>query len=1361
MEEEEEDRVLLSSLGVTSANPEDIERHVLAKVATDISILVIKEVIFHMFLAVPAMLSCIRWQARNNAGDSSEPGGSREEELLGCSENNELPSTNHAELYSKLRAVKIEIDAVASSVEQVKNFASIENHVSDGDDCRGKEDEEDDKSAVQVSHNNLTLQQALASERLRSLKKTKGQLEKEISNLCKNGPSKLNKHDRVIQDLVKEEPRLKSRLKQVQKPSKNSKKRQKIVSFDEDGDFDAVLNSASAGFIETERDELVRKGILTPFHKLKGFERRIQTAGPSNRHNVSEEDNKSDDLASTSIARAVQSMSEAAQARPTTKLLNSESLPKLEAPTHPFQRLRTPLKVPRSPEKETDTNKGTLRKRKRPLPGKKWRKLASNERDDLDQSGMFGQFYKEWASVFFEEMLLEVRSVSGCGIELVYFTKDANANGDVATSSYEQEDQENGEDVDGSEPPFVTLEGGLNIPESVFSKLFDYQKVGVQWLWELHCQRAGGIIGDEMGLGKTIQVLSFLGALHFSNLYKPSIIVCPVTLLRQWKREAQKWYPNFHVELLHDSAQDPTVRKKQSEPCESDYESEDVVDSESEQNLRSKKRKKWDSLINRVLRSRSGLLITTYEQLRLLGGKLLDIEWGYAVLDEGHRIRNPNAEVTLVCKQLQTVHRIIMTGAPIQNKLAELWSLFDFVFPGKLGVLPVFESEFAVPISVGGYANASPLQVSTAYRCAVVLRDLVMPYLLRRMKADVNAQLTKKTEHVLFCSLTPEQRSVYRAFLASSDVEQIFDGSRNSLYGIDVMRKICNHPDLLEREHSFRNPDYGNPERSGKMKVVAQVLEVWREQGHRVLLFSQTQQMLDILESFLVSGGYTYRRMDGMTPVKHRMALIDEFNDSDDVFTFILTTKVGGLGTNLTGANRVIIFDPDWNPSTDMQARERAWRIGQTKDVTVYRLITRGTIEEKVYHRQIYKHFLTNKILQNPQQRRFFKSRDMKDLFTLNDDEESGSTETSNIFSQLSGDLNVVGAQNGDQDKQKSVKIPTANAAADAVEKGNDPEIGPSKRKGKGKAVLSDGEVDEDANILRCLFDAQGIHVSFEFSIKCLQMKLLKFYPLPCSPKVQIRQVTDYPINSTSVALTCLAHCHCFASLFILILLLQSAMNHDAIMNSHDEEKIRLEEQASQVAQRAAEALRQSRILRRRESVSVPTWTGKAGAAGAPSSLPRKFGSTVNSQLTTNSKPMEESSSNGIAAGASAGKALSSAELLARIRKTQERAVGDVIEHQFSAGSSSGGRERDANGTISRSTKNLSGVQPEVLIRQICTFIQQRSGRSSSASIVEHFRERVPSKDLPLFKNLLKEIAILDKGSDGSSWVLKPEYQQQ
>jgi DNA excision repair protein ERCC-6 len=265
---------------------------------------------------------------------------------------------------------------------------------------------------------------------------------------------------------------------------------------------------------------------------------------------------------------------------------------------------------------------------------------------------------------------------------------------------------------------YVTLEGGLKIPSNIFEALFDYQKVGVQWLWELHCQNTGGIIGDEMGLGKTIQVLSFLAALHFSGMYKPSIIVCPVTLLRQWKREAKKWYPKFHVELLHDSAQDLASKKKRAESDGTDSESNSSSDNDYERSVPSKNTRKWETLINRVMRSESGLLITTYEQLRILGDQLLHIDWGYAVLDEGHKIRNPNAEVTLACKQLQTVHRVIMTGAPIQNKLSELWSLFDFVFPGKLGVLPVFEAEFAVPIAVGGYSNASPLQVSTAYRCA-------------------------------------------------------------------------------------------------------------------------------------------------------------------------------------------------------------------------------------------------------------------------------------------------------------------------------------------------------------------------------------------------------------------------------------------------------------------------------------------------------------------------------------------------------------------------------------------------------------------------------------------------------------------
>ena len=201
-------------------------------------------------------------------------------------------------------------------------------------------------------------------------------------------------------------------------------------------------------------------------------------------------------------------------------------------------------------------------------------------------------------------------------------------------------------------------------------------------------------------------------------------------------------------------------------------------------------------------------------------------------------------------------------------------------------------------------------------------------------------------------------------------------------------------------------------------------------------------------------------------------------------------------------------------------------------------------------------------------------------------------------------------------------------------------------------------------------------------------------------------------------------------------------MNHDLIMNAHDEEKMRLEEEASRVAQRAAEALRMSRMLRSRENISVPTWTGKSGTAGAPSSV-RKFGSTVNSKLTSVSKPSGSSSQNGssgIAAGASAGKVLSSSELLAKIRGNQERAASAGIDHQIGSAS------------------NSRRVQPEVLVRQICTFLQQRGGSTDSSNIVQHFRDRIPSEDLPLFKNLLKEIALLEKNPDGSVWVLKQDY---
>ncbi|XP_014589254.2 DNA excision repair protein ERCC-6 isoform X1 [Equus caballus] len=546
---------------------------------------------------------------------------------------------------------------------------------------------------------------------------------------------------------------------------------------------------------------------------------------------------------------------------------------------------------------------------------------------------------------------------------------------------------------DDSEESDAEFDEGFKMPGFLFRKLFKYQQTGVRWLWELHCQQAGGILGDEMGLGKTIQIIAFLAGLSYSKIrtrgsnYRfeglgPTVIVCPTTVMHQWVKEFHTWWPPFRVAVLHETGS-CTHRK--------------------------------EKLIRDIAHCH-GILITSYSYIRLMQDDISRHDWHYVILDEGHKIRNPNAAVTLACKQFRTPHRIILSGSPMQNNLRELWSLFDFIFPGKLGTLPVFMEQFSVPITMGGYANASPVQVKTAYKCACVLRDTINPYLLRRMKSDVKMSLSlpDKNEQVLFCRLTDEQHKVYQNFIDSKEVYGILNGDMQVFSGLVALRKICNHPDLFSGgprgprgapEGELEGHQFGYWKRSGKMIVVESLLKIWHKQGQRVLLFSQSRQMLDILEVFLRAQKYSYLKMDGTTTVASRQPLITRYNEDTSIFVFLLTTRVGGIGVNLTGANRVIIYDPDWNPSTDTQARERAWRIGQKKQVTVYRLLTAGTIEEKIYHRQIFKQFLTNRVLKDPKQRRFFKSNDLYELFTLTSPDASQSTETSAIFAGTGSDV--------------------------------------------------------------------------------------------------------------------------------------------------------------------------------------------------------------------------------------------------------------------------------------------------------------------------------------------------------------------
>ncbi|KAF3919935.1 hypothetical protein AA313_de0203224 [Arthrobotrys entomopaga] len=543
--------------------------------------------------------------------------------------------------------------------------------------------------------------------------------------------------------------------------------------------------------------------------------------------------------------------------------------------------------------------------------------------------------------------------------------------------------------------PDYEVDTGFNLPGDIAQSLFDYQKTAVNWLWNLHAkQHTGGILGDEMGLGKTIQTIAFIAGLHHSRLLtNPVLVVAPATVLRQWCSEFHKWWPPLRVSILHSSGSGMSSKATtKTGAIDSDDDILDVL----ERGIPSKAQKAARKIIDKV-KAKGHVLISTYEGLFANQGELLNMNWECVVLDEGHKIRNPDAKVTVAAKQLKSTTRFILSGTPIQNTLRELWSLFDFVYPGKLGIFSVFNEHIATPIRLGSYQGASNLEKHAASKCAAVLHEMISPYLLRRLKKDV-AILPPKQDQVLFCNLVKQQHDAYKAYIHSMEADKIAEGKRDLLAGIDVLRKICNHPDLLNRVKLSQDPtyNYGDPLLSGKMQIVKSLLKSWQKDNLKCLIFCQGTQMLDILEKFINNLKYSYLRLDGGTDIRSRQLMVDRFNSDPTLQVFLLTTKVGGYGLNLTGATRIIIFDPDWNPSNDTQARERSWRLGQKQEVRIYRLLCRGTIEEKIYQRQLYKQFLTRKVLEDPEQARIFRMDTMQDLFTLGDTDEA--TETGGMF---------------------------------------------------------------------------------------------------------------------------------------------------------------------------------------------------------------------------------------------------------------------------------------------------------------------------------------------------------------------------
>lgn len=639
-------------------------------------------------------------------------------------------------------------------------------------------------------------------------------------------------------------------------------------------------------------------------------------------------------------------------------------------------------------------------------------------------------------------------------------------------------------------PPGAALySGNLVIPAWVNNRLFAYQRTGLRWMWELHQQEAGAILGDEMGLGKTVQICAYLGSMTASRKLKSVLVVCPGTMMSHWLSELAKWAPGLRRVLIHSSGEvdglsrsvspqllrglDKWLRQARADRVNEAIDEED-----------------FDMYDENRFCGTGYAVITTYENLRRTPDTWVAHNWSYAILDEGQKIRNPDADVTLACKRIRTPHRLLLSGTPIQNDLRSLWSLFDFVFPGRLGTLPAFEAEFADPIRRGGYSNASPMQVQLAYRCALTLRDLINPYLLRRQKKDIGevSRMPGKTEQVLFCRLSQRQRALYEAYLRSDAVVGVLRGSTQLLSAVTVLRKICNHPDLVcgpdqaslqsfvRDGYTIDNPDYGADseddeedwdnheslvERAGKLEVLAKILPLWRKQGHRVLVFCQWRKMLNIIQSFTQQQGWKFARLDGNTNVAARQRLVDAFNTDESYFGMLLTTRTGGVGLNLTGADRIILYDPDWNPMTDAQARERSWRFGQTKAVTVYRLITAGTIEEKIYQRQIFKTALTNRVLQDPKQRRLFSQRDLRDLFTLKAD--TGSVESGGSGFTETGEL-TKGTGVVDPDETDSGGVP--GATDDNAEKDNVDAL-QSVLKSKGLAGVFDHDVVDGASNIR------------------------------------------------------------------------------------------------------------------------------------------------------------------------------------------------------------------------------------------------------------------------------------------------------
>nr|XP_023686316.1 DNA excision repair protein ERCC-6-like [Paramormyrops kingsleyae] len=565
---------------------------------------------------------------------------------------------------------------------------------------------------------------------------------------------------------------------------------------------------------------------------------------------------------------------------------------------------------------------------------------------------------------------------------------------------------------EGEDDEFVNVnDSGLMLFKELYDKLYEHQKEGIAFLYGLHRDgKNGGILADDMGLGKTIQIIGFLSGMYDSELVKCTLLIMPTSLIGNWTKEFAKWTPGMRVKEFHGT--NKTERNRNLEK----------------------------------IQRRGGVLITTYQMLinnwELLAsysGK--EFSWDYVILDEAHKIKTSSTKTAKSAHSIPARHRILLTGTPVQNNLREMWALFDFACQGALlGTSKTFKAEYENPITRAREKDATPGERALGLKISENLMSIIKPYFLRRTKQDVQKKkqnsantvddaliledkenknpnagempaLTRKNDLIVWTYLSAVQEDIYNQFISLDHIKELLMTTRTPLVELNILKKLCDHPRLLSARavaqlglEEGASPSSGNLDdnesaacridnisdetlisESGKLTFLVSLLERLREENCRTLVFSQSRKMLDVIERVLINKGFKLVRIDGTIIHLHeRERRIALFQTNSSYTVFLLTTQVGGVGITLTAANRVVIFDPSWNPATDAQAVDRAYRIGQKENVVIYRLITCGTVEEKIYRRQVFKDSLIRQTTgdkKNPF--RYFSRQELKELFKL------------------------------------------------------------------------------------------------------------------------------------------------------------------------------------------------------------------------------------------------------------------------------------------------------------------------------------------------------------------------------------------